>query len=245
MDLNFNLPFLKKSGTSPATSAPINFKRKDLNFFEIQSGVQKSSSSDAVLLLIPIGVICVMAAVYGFNTMRLNSLQAEFTKAENELKSFDLKTKQPILEEYTLTRDILSTYNSWIGALNNQLRYYKTVKPETLDSIINEAGDIVDCNDITLKAGSISFNGSSLSINNISKFSEKCEKIEGLENVFVKSITKETVEKAQSKTGSSYDRYTFVMTADFKSFANETEEEDKENDKNTASTPQPSDSPQT
>lgn len=223
MALNIDIPFLKKNDSPSAAPAAVKFKRKDINFFEIKKGVQKSSSTDAALLLIPIGIVCIMSAIYGYNYMRLNDLEASFTRADNELKSFDLKTKEPILEKYTLTRDILTTYNSWVSALNNQLRYYKTVKPNTLDDIVKLTGGLVECNDITLRAGVFTLNGTSLNINNISEFQKKCESIEGLEDIFVKTITKETIDKEKSKTGKAYDVYTFVMTANFKSFANENE----------------------
>lgn len=228
-----NIPFLNKDSSPTAVSA-VKFKRKDINFFEIQKGSKKTSSSDAALILIPIGIVCIMSAIYGYNYTKLSDLQSAFTTAENELKSFDLDTKEPILEKYTLTRDILITYNSWVSALNNQLRYYKTVQPDTLDDIVKLTGGLVECTDVTMRDGVFTFNGTSLNINNISEFQKKCETIEGLDDIFVKTITKQTIDKRKSKTGKAYDVYAFIMTAKFKSFANE-----KEAESQSTATPQP------
>lgn len=215
-----NIPFFNKD-SSPTAASVVKFQRKDINFFDIKKGTQKSSSTDAILLLIPIGIICIMSAVYGYNYTKLSGLQAQFADADSKLRSYNIAEKEPTLERYTVTRDVLLTYNSWVSALNSQLRYYKTVKPSTLDDIVKLTGGLVECNNVTLRDGTFTLNGTSLNLNNISEFQKKCEDIDDLEDIFVRTISKETIDKRKSKTGKSYDVYTFIMTASFKSFANE------------------------
>lgn len=181
----------------------------DFNFFYPYLG-KKKETKNKYLYMISAGVfiLLILGGSFIWNMKRINSVKKEITALKSVVDSPETQDKIKQADKLNKKYDIIKKYYDGVEVISTAVDNKQVVSSELIRKLSSAIPHSVSFKTVSIDAQSIQIQGTAGSRVNIGEFQHNLKKLDGMKDVQVMSINKNTEDKGSND---SNEGYTFTL----------------------------------